>query len=103
MKKRREEITDATPYTGKTYAYISIGLAVAGAIALGLIFTPLGIYSLIAAVLFGIGSLSFAATQKRKNNFDKLIYIKIFGYVVLGLAIALFVGGIIWSEVANPA
>ena len=86
-------------YTGKTYAYIAVALTVLGAVAFGLTFTVLGIYSLIASVLFCLGALTFINIQKRKNNFSQLLYIKIAAYVVLGIAVAFFIGGIIWSAI----
>ena len=86
-------------YSGKTYAYIAVALTVLGAIAFGLTFTVLGIYSLIASVLFCLGALTFINIQKRKNNFSQLLYIKIAAYVVLGIAVAFFIGGIIWASI----
>ena len=87
------------PYTGKTYAYIAVGLCVAAALFFGLTFTPLGIYSLIASVVLSIASLSFLNVQKRKNNFKNLIIFRITAYAVLGISTAFFIGGIIWSAV----
>ncbi len=57
-------------YNGKVYAYISAALAAASLVLTGVSFSPAGIYALIAAVLTGIASLSFANYQKKKNNFQ---------------------------------
>ena len=97
-KDDKEKLPEPSSYTGKTYAYIALGLLVAGAVALGLIFTKLGVYALIAAVLFELGSLSFANVQKKKNNFKYLKILIICAYVLLGISIALFIGGIIYSS-----
>ena len=93
--KKPTEITP--PYTGKTYAYIAIALCAAAAVFFALTFTPLGVYSLIASVILSIASLSFINVQKRKNNFKNLYIIRIFTYVVLGISVTFFIGGIIWS------
>ena len=97
MKKNKDNLQPEQPYTGYTYAYISVGLIFAAAVFFGLAFTVLGIYSLIAAALLGLAALAFANVQKRKNNFGKLVIIRICAYVVLGVTAALFIGGIIWA------
>lgn len=84
-------------YTGKTYAYVATGLLAASAVAFGLIFTALGIYSLIAAVLFALASLAFTEIQKKRNNLKWLLYLKIAAYALLIVYVAFFIGGIIWS------
>lgn len=85
-------------YTGKTYAYIAIALTVLGAVAFGLSFTVMGIYSLIASVLFSLGALTFANIQKKRNNFKELIFVFIAAYAVLAVTVAFFIGGIIWAS-----
>lgn len=87
----------AEEYTGKTYAYIAVGLICLSAVAIGLIFTALGIYSLIASVILSLASLSFINVQKRKNNFARLKIITICAYTVLCIAMLIFIGGLIWS------
>lgn len=86
-------------YTGKTYAYIAVALTVLGAVAFGLSFTVMGIYSLIASVLFSLGALTFANIQKKRNNFKELIFVFIAAYAVLAVTVAFFIGGIIWASV----
>lgn len=98
MKKNKNDTEPEQTYTGRTYAYISVGLTVAAVVFFGLAFTILGIYALIAALLLSLASIAFANVQKRKNNFDKLVIIRICAYVVLGITAALFIGGIIWSS-----
>ncbi len=100
-KDDKEKNPPSSPYNGKAYAYIAIALLVAGAVALGLIFTKLGVYALIAAVLFQLGSLSFANVQKKKNNFKYLKIITVCAYVLLGISIVLFIGGIIYASNGN--
>lgn len=85
-------------YTGKTYAYIAVALTVLGAAAFGLSFTVMGIYSLIASVLFSLGALTFANIQKKRNNFKELIFVFIAAYAVLAVTVAFFIGGIIWAS-----
>ena len=61
--------------TSKIYFYISIALSAASAIAFGLIFTPLALYSLLASIILSIAALSMAVTQKKKNNFRAVNYL----------------------------
>lgn len=86
-------------YNGKVYAYISAALAAASLVLTGVSFSPAGIYALIAAVLTGIASLSFANYQKRKNNFQGLKIFYVAAYAALIVSLAIFVGGLIWSGV----
>ena len=97
-KDDKEKLPTPSTYTGKTYAYIALALLIAGAVALGLIFTKLGVYALIAAVLFQLGALSFANVQKKKNNFKYLKIITISSYVLLGISVIIFIGGIIYAS-----
>ena len=85
-KKHNETQQDTVPYTGRTYAYIAIALTALSALAIGLSFTVLGIYSLISAVLLSLASLTFVNVQKKK-------------YYVLGICLIIFTGGIIWSAI----
>ena len=82
----------------KIYAFIAIGLIVGGAIALGLSFTKLGIYSLIASMLFEIAAMTFVNLQKKKNDLKWLIYLKIAAYALFVAALFLFAGGTIWAS-----
>ncbi len=86
-------------YNGKGYAYISAALAAASLVLTGVSFSPAGIYALIAAVLTGIASLSFANYQKKKNNFQGLKIFYVAAYAALIVSLAIFVGGLIWSGV----
>ena len=82
---------------GKLFAYIAIGLIVAGGIALGLSFTVLGIYALIASIILEFAAMTFINVQKKKNDFKWLKYIKLAAYAVFIAAIIVFVGGTIYS------
>ena len=86
-------------YNGKVYAYISAALAAASLVLTGVSFSPAGLYALIAAVLTGIASLSFANYQKKKNNFQGLKIFYVAAYAALIVSLAIFVGGLIWSGV----
>ncbi|MDE6504290.1 MAG: hypothetical protein K2L42_00275 [Clostridia bacterium] len=82
----------------KIFFYISVALCVLTAVAFGLTFTALGLYALISSILLGIGSLSFAATQKKKYDFPAVKYVKIAAYVLLAVCVAFFIGGLIYSS-----
>ena len=82
----------------KIYAYIAIVLTVLGAVSCGRSCTVLGIYALIAAVLFSLGALTFTNIQKKKNNFIQLKYITAAAYAVLAVTAVFFGGGIIWAS-----
>ncbi len=79
------------------YAYIAIGLIIVGAIALGVSFTVLGVYALIASMLFEIAAMTFVNLQKRRQDLKWLIYLKIAAYVLFGATLLIFVGGTVWS------
>ena len=98
-RKKDENRTPLAPYTGKAFAYVSIALTIAAIAAFGLMFTKLGIYALISSVLLSLASLTFANVQKKKNKFKNLIFVTVCAYVALGLSVAVFAGGIIWSAV----
>ena len=90
-----EELKPKNPT--KIYFYISVALCVLCAVAFGLSFTALGLYALISSILLGIASLSFAATQKKKNNFAAVKYVKIAAYILLAICVGFFIGGLIYS------
>lgn len=81
----------------KTYFYIAVAACALGFAAFGLSFSPLGVYALISSILLGIASLAFIVRQKKKENLKALIYVKIAAYVLLALALALFIGGLVYS------
>ena len=81
----------------KLFAFVAIGLTVAGAVAFGLSFTVLGIYALIASLLLEIGAMTFVNVQKKKKDFKWLLYVKIAAYVLFFAAVLVFVGGTVFS------
>lgn len=83
----------------KIYFYLGIVTCALCAVAFGLAFSPLGIYALISSILLGIASLSFCATQKKRNDFKAVFYVKITAYVLLAVEILFFIGGLIYSAV----
>lgn len=85
---------------GRVYFYIALACTVLGAIFFGLTFTPLAVYSLLASILFCLASLSLLGTQKKKENFKGVLALTIVTYVLLGIFLAFFLGGLIWSLVA---
>lgn len=96
---QNDEKPGGNGYTGKTYAYIAIALIALSAVSFGLAFTMLGIYAIIASVLCSLAALAFADVQKRKNNFKRLVIIRICAYVTLGISVAFFTCGLIWSAI----
>ena len=68
--KDEERKTDEE-YTGKTYAYIGLGLMAGAALFFGLSFTVIGIYSLIASILLSLASITFINLQKKKLQKQK--------------------------------
>ena len=84
---------------GKTYFYIAIAALVLSAVALGLAFSPLGVYSLIASVIFEITALSLLATQKKKYYFKGVLYLTVIAYSLMALSAALFIGGMIYNSI----
>ncbi|MDE6666950.1 MAG: hypothetical protein K2K38_01220 [Clostridia bacterium] len=97
MKEKKEVQESQTQSNSKVYFYVAIGACALAATAFGLSFSFLGIYALIASLLLELCALSFCVTQKKKNNFPALKFVFIAAYVLLGLSVALFVGGLIYS------
>lgn len=101
-KKNEPQISDGynenpEKNTTRTYFFIAIGLLVLAAVAFGCTFIPgVGVYTLLASVLLELAALSFLSTQKKKNNFKAVFYVTVAAYVLLGLSILLFVGGLIY-------
>ena len=103
-KPQTEQVYDenTTQNSTRVYFFIAIGALVLAAIALGCTFIPqVGVYTLIASVLLELTALSFLSTQKKKNNFKEVFYVTIAAYVLLGLSLILFVGGLIYVATLN--
>ena len=83
---------------GRILFYIAIACTSLGAIFFGLTFTPLAVYSLIASILFCLASLSLLGTQKKRENFKGVFALTIVTYILLGIFLAFFIGGVIWSS-----
>lgn len=84
-------------YTGKTYAYIGLGLMAGAALFFGLSFTIMGIYSLLSSILLNLASITFINLQKKKYDFKWLVYIKVAAYILFVVIFLFFAGGIFWS------
>ena len=100
MDEENKNVQNGEPekYAGKLFAWVAIGLVAAGATAFGLAFTVLGIYALIASLIFEIAALTFVNLQRKKNDLKWLLYVKISAYVLFVAALFLFAGGAIWSS-----
>ena len=100
-ENKNEQLNEKTdePEKGqnKTFAFVAIGLVLAGAVAFGVSFTVLGIYALIASLIFEMGAMTFLNVQKKKCNFKWLLYIKIAAYAIFIAAISVFAIGTIWA------
>lgn len=95
-----DENTEKT--STRVYFFIAIGALLLAAVAFGCTFiNGVGVYALIASVLLELAALSFLSTQKKKNNFKGVFYATIAAYVLLGLSVALFAGGLIYVATLN--
>jgi low temperature requirement protein LtrA len=99
MKDKKEVKTEEIKSNTKAYFYASIVACVLAAVAFGLSFSFMGIYALISSVILSLCALSFAITQKKKNNFAALKFAFIAAYVMLALSVLLFIGGLIYSAI----
>lgn len=99
-KNNQPENGENQPQTNgkKIFFYIAIVSCALGAVAFGLAFTKLGIYSLICSVIFELASLAFCNAQKKANNFKAVKYVRIAAYILLGIFVAFFIGGIIYAS-----
>lgn len=95
-EKIEEKIEDTAP-DGKLFFYVALCACVFGAVALGLAFTVLGIYALIASVLVEYGALAFLNAQKKRGNFTACKVIRIICYVIIALDAALLIGVTIYK------
>lgn len=96
-QKKDGESKPEEQYTGKTYAYIGLGLMAGAALFFGLSFTVMGIYSLLTSILLNLASITFINLQKKKYDFKWLVYIKVAAYILFVVIFLFFAGGIFWS------
>ena len=96
-EENAESTQPATNKGGRKFFYIAVACTALGVLFFGLTFSPLAVYSLLAAILFCLASLSFLGTQKKRENFKGVLIMTIITYVLLGVFIAFFVGGVIFS------
>ena len=82
---------------GKLFAYVAIGLLVAGAAFFAVSFFAIGIYALIASMLLEIGAMTFINVQKKKNDLKWLSYLKTAAYVLFAASVIVFALGTVWS------
>lgn len=83
----------------RVYFYTGLAALILSAAAMGLTFTALGVYSLIAAILLALASLSFFEAQRKKNAFAALKAVKIIAYIALAVYAAFFIGGMIYAAI----
>ena len=79
----------------KLYLFIAIGFMVAGAVALGVSFTVLGRYALIACMVLVTVAMTFINLQRRKKDFKWLLYFRIGAYILFVVPVVLFITGIV--------
>ncbi|MCH5147974.1 MAG: hypothetical protein J1G05_01255 [Clostridiales bacterium] len=87
--------------SGKAYFIVALICTALGGLFFALTFTPLAVYSLLAAILFCIASISFLGTQKKRQNFKGVLILTIITYIIFVGLVAFFVGGVIWSMSAQ--
>ena len=85
--------------TRKIWFWFGVALTVVAAVAFGLTFSILGIFALISSVVLSLAALAFLRTQKKRNNFKAVFIATVCAYVVLGISVAFFIGGLIYSAV----
>ena len=74
----------------KLFVFIAIALIAAGAVALGLYFTVLGIYALVTSALLEFAAMVCLNVQKKFGNFKWLIFVKIAAYAMFAAAVVVF-------------
>lgn len=84
---------------GKAFYYTALACTILSGIFFGLTFV-LGVYSLLSAILFCLASLSLSGTQKKRENFNGVTALTVVTYIFLGIFVAVFVGGVIWSSLS---
>ena len=95
-----ENNANDTQNSGKpVFFYVAVVACALGAVAFGLAFTKLAIYSLICSVLLELASLAFCNAQKKAHNFKAVKYVKICAYILLVIFVAFFIGGIIYVSI----
>ena len=72
---------------------VAIVLTALGAVALGLSFTVLGKYSLIACMMLEVIAVTFINLQQKKEKIKWILYLKIGAYVLFAAAIVMFALG----------
>ena len=75
----------------KLFLFIAIVLIVAGAVALGLYFTALGIYALVASAVLEFAAMICTNVQKKINDLKWLKFVKLAAYAVFFAAVAVIV------------
>ena len=79
----------------KIFLILATVFAGLGAVALGLSFTVLGKYSLIACMALEVVAITLLNLQRQRENFKWLLYIKIGVYLLFAASIVLFALGAI--------
>lgn len=101
-KKKHLQDEPKEQTTTKRYLYTGI---ICG--ALGFIFyiliLAISMYGLITGIVFEIAALGFLRTQQLKNPQKVCKIIQIICYILLGIGVLIFLGGVLYSYLAaNP-
>jgi hypothetical protein len=76
----------------KQHFWIALVCFILGAVALGLSFTVLGVYSLFASMILELCSVTFLNVQKKHNYFFFCKVLRVASYVVMLAAIGMVLG-----------
>ena len=79
----------------KLYIIVAIAFAALGAVALGVAFTKLGGYALIACMILEVVAATLINLQQKKENFKWLLYFKIGVYLLFAAAVILLITGVV--------
>lgn len=101
-KTENEQQENELKSTTKNFFYFGVAACAFGAamFILGVTLPKvIGVYGVIAAILCELAALAFFTTQKKKNDFKAVKYLKIISYILLGVFLAFMIGGIIYMSV----
>ena len=83
------------------HLYIAVFACVLTVVFFGLIFSPLGVYSLIVATLFALVALSFIKKHKKYKGDFVCKTVNVVAHILFGLCLLVFVCGIIAAALQN--
>ena len=80
---------------GRIFVIVAIVFTVLGAAALGLAFTPLAGYSLIACMLFEVVAITLVNMRRKSETLKRLLYLKTANYLLFIAAVLLLITGVV--------